>query len=87
MRSINGGPDALVGDQGDVPRSEVTIDTARKMIVVQQWPSRLDIVPQTVAIPFETMKMLAAQAILVDAGMMQVGPPAGESPPLGLVRR
>jgi len=59
-------------------QGEITIDTAQRSFTVTQRLNRFALQPDTVVIPFDTVKMLAAQAILIDAGQMAVGPVVGK---------
>lgn len=76
MRRKTGGS-GLVLPPSAVPatgvRTEVTVDPVGRVLKVQQWPSPLMLEPQTVLIPFDEIITLAAQAVLVDAGVLKVG--------------
>lgn len=52
----------------------LNIDTNQKLIVVEQRNDRFALKPDTVRLPFDAVKVLAAQITLIEAGMMSVGP-------------
>lgn len=56
------------------PQGEITIDPTKRLVIIEQRTNRFALKPDTVTVPFDFLKVLAAQVTLVDAGMIQVGP-------------
>jgi hypothetical protein len=54
--------------------TQLGIDPQAKLITVQQRNDRFAIKPDTVQLPFDVIKVLAAQVTLIEAGMMAVAP-------------
>jgi hypothetical protein len=59
----------------DQIQGEITIDAQKRVVTIAQKANRFALKPDTVVVQFDTLKMLGAQAVLIDAGMIQVGPP------------
>lgn len=78
--SSPGALDRLAAQAGRL-RGEITIDQARRVMIVKQWQTEFDMEPQVVVISFDSVKVLAGQAILLDAGMMKAGPVEGGTGP------
>lgn len=55
----------------------VNLDAEKREVQITQRADRFAIKPDTVRFPFDALKVLAAQATLIDAGMLKVGPVGG----------
>ena len=75
------GLEKVAGSIGPKPEQSgtITIDQPSRTIIVQQMANQFSLKPDTVKLPFDTLKLLAAQVTLLDAGVMQVVPAGGAS--------
>lgn len=52
----------------------VNINVPQRVVEITQRNDRFALKPDKVTFPFDGLKILAAQVVLIDAGMMQVAP-------------
>lgn len=72
MGKIDNTPDANAID------TTVHIDAPKRVITIDQKNDRFALRPDRVTMPFDALKVLAAQCTLIDAGMLQVGSVPGQ---------